>query len=191
LLDILGQDDEARLQINLALEIDPFFSMMRIGSAVYYYHEGKFKESLDECLKVQELDPDYISAYWICFYIYVRMGEDSKAMEELQKIMYMDTLTAKNVNVVKEVYSKSGINGILNWLIELQLDNLPPFTLAKNYAMLEKKDDVLDLLEKALEENLPNIARINNDPDFDNLLSEPRFIAIIKKLGLSEYANRE
>ena len=191
LLDILGQDDEARLQINLALEIDPFFSMMRIGSAVYYYHEGKFKESLDECLKVQELDPDYISAYWICFYIYVRMGEDLKAMEELQKIMYMDTLTAKNVNVVKEVYSKSGINGLLNWLIELQLDNLPPFTLAKSYAMLEKKDDVLDLLEKALEENLPNIARINNDPDFDNLLSEPRFIAIIKKLGLSEYIKKE
>jgi TolB-like protein len=190
LLDILGQDEEARLQINLALGLDPLFPMLHATSAVFYYHEGKFKESMNECLKIQELDPDYISAYWICFYVYVRMGNDLKAVEELQKIMQKDTLNIRNVTIVKEVYSKSGINGLLNWLNELQFNYLPPFTLARNYAMLDKKEEALDLLEKALKGNFPYIPRINNDPDFNNLRSDPRFQEIIDKMGLSEYPTK-
>jgi len=47
------------------------------------------------------------------------------------------------------------------------------------------------LLEKAFENPPPGFANINNDPDLDNLRSEPRFQAIIKKMGLSEYATKE
>jgi hypothetical protein len=46
-------------------------------------------------------------------------------------------------------------------------------------------------LEKALEENVTYLPGINNDHDFDILRSEPRFQAIIKKMGLSEYAKKE
>jgi TolB-like protein/Tfp pilus assembly protein PilF len=191
LLDILEQNEEARKHINLALELDPFFPLMHGLSAIYYYHEGKYKESLDECWKVEELAPDKMDNNWRMFFVYIKMGDDLNAIDVLQKIIQKDKLTAENAKNVKEVYNKSGIKGLLNWIIDLQLDDPYVFTLARSFVLLDKKNEALNVLENKLAENAPSIARINNDPDFDNLRSEPRFVAIIKKLGLSEYVKKE
>jgi TolB-like protein len=189
LLDILKQNDEARLHINIAMELDPFWFLYHRLNAYYYYREGKFKESLDEFYILHELNPDDRYAYLGPLNIYLIQGEGLKAVEALQKVMLMDSSTSKYANVVKEVYSKSGINGLLNFMIELEFNKpIPsPFSLATWYAILGKKEEALDWLEKALEENNNSILYINCDPDFDILRSEPRFQAMINKMGLSEY----
>jgi TolB-like protein/Tfp pilus assembly protein PilF len=189
LLDILRQNDEARLQINYALKLDPFYPMLHSLSSMYYYNEGKLKESLDEYLVMVELAPHLAIDNWRPFYIYMKQGEDIKAVEEFQKIILLDTLTAKYADNVKEVYNKSGINGLLNFLIDLQPESSIPshYILAQLYALLGKKEEALDCLEKTLEEYEPHTLRINSNPDFDYLRSEPRFVALIKKMGLSDY----
>ena len=188
LLDILRQNDKAREQINLALELDPFFFMLHLSSSTYYYNEGKLNESLDEYRKAHELAPNFPYS-WRSFHIYVRQHEDLKAIEELKKILLLDTLTAKNANTAKDVYSKSGMNVIFDWLIELQLKKPEPnpLMIAGWYANQNKKDAALNWLENAFEKRLSRIPRINNNPDFENLRLEPRFQALIKKMGLSEY----
>jgi len=193
LLDILRENDKAREQVNLAMELDPLFFMWHSVSSMLYYNEGKLNESLDECRKTLELEPNYLSIYWTYFYVYIKQDENLKAIETLQKIMPMDTLTARNANMVKDIYNKSGMNGIFEWLIELELKNPEPdpLTIAIWYAKMNKKDEALNWLEKAFEKRPPGIPRINTNPDFDNLRSEPRFLAIIEKLGLSEYAKKE
>ncbi len=193
LLDILRENDKAREQVNLAMELDPLFFMWHSSSSTLYYHEGKLNESLDECRKTLELEPNYLNIYWTYFYVYIKQDENLKAIETLQKIMPMDTLTARNANMVKDIYNKSGMNGIFEWLIELELKSADPspMSLAIWYANLDKKDESLDWLEKAFDEHYRSIPRINNNPDFDIVRSEPRFQAMIKKMGLSEYANRE
>ncbi len=171
------------------MQFDPFFYMWRSVSAGFYYKEGKLEEALEENRKALELNPYNIGGYWTYFDIYVKQDEDLKAIETLEKIMLMDTLTVKNATLVKGIYNKSGMDGLFNWLIELVLKNANPnpMNLAEWYAILDKKDESLDWLEKAYKEHRPNIPRINNNPRFDNLRTEPRFQAIIKKMGLSEY----
>jgi tetratricopeptide (TPR) repeat protein len=192
LLDILQQNNEARRQINIALKLDPFFLMMHSLSALYYYHENKLNEALVECKKMQELDPDR-NLYMIFFHIYVRMGEDQLAIETLQKALLRDTLLAENTNFVKDVYNKSGMNGIFQWLIELELKKPTPnsWTIARWYAMMDRKQESLSYLEKVFDERIPDLPRINNDPDFYNLRSEQRFVSLIAKMGLSEYSKKE
>jgi TolB-like protein len=195
LLDILRQDDEARKQINIALQLDPFLPVLHCLSFDYFYDEGKLKESLDECFALQELDPEYSNRYlyWREFIIYCKQKEDLKALLALEKYLYMDTLKVTNSNVVKDVYDRSGINGLWNLLIESELKKSNPklLKLAIDYAIIGKKDEVLDWLEKAFENPPPGFAGINNSPDLDNLRSEPRFRDIIKKMGLSEYQKKE
>jgi TolB-like protein len=188
LLNILRQNNEARNQINLALKLDPFVPVLHALSSRYYFNEGKLKESLDECKIIEELDPDYYfrSNYWLEFYIYVKQKEDMKAVEALQKALNVDFF---NSNLIKDLYKQSGINGLLNWLIELELKRSNPSSnkLSLWFNMLGKKKEALDWLEKALANPSPGFASLNNNSDYDNLRSEPRFQAIIKKMGLSEY----
>jgi TolB-like protein len=195
LLDILRQNNEARRQINLALELDPYLPVLHALSSSYYYNEGKLKESLDEHHVLQELDPEYGfgTIYWREFNIYVKQKEDLKAVDVLQKIMLRDTSTIKLANVVKDVYKKSGMNGIIDWLVELELKNpkSDPLSIAGWYAKLDKKDEALNWLEKAFEKHRHEIPRINNCPDFDNLRSELRFKTLIKKMGLEEYQSAD
>ena len=200
-LDIIGRNGEARVQLNMALELDPFSTAINATSALYYYNEGKIEESLNACRKTQEINSDYIWAYWQSFYIYVRKGEDLKAAEALKQFMFRDTTTIKIANTAIDVYNKAGINGILTWLIELQLNN-PAGNLytARWYAMLGKKEEALNSLDKALKARLSGIPEINifpdeipricNSPDFDNIRSEPGFKSILKKMRLSEYSDR-
>ena len=195
LLNILRQNDEARKQINIALQLDPFLPVLHRLSLDYFYAEGKLKESLDECFTLQELDPEYSnrSLYRAEFIIYYKQKEDVKALVALQKYLYMDTLKVTSSNVVKDVYDRAGINGLWNWLIESELKKSNPrlLKLASDYARIGKQEEALVWLEKAFENPPPGFADINNDPDFDNLRSEPRFQAIINKMGLSGYQKRE
>ena len=195
LLNILRQNDEARKQINIALQLDPFLPVLHRLSLDYFYAEGKLKESLDECFTLQELDPEYSnrSLYRAEFIIYYKQKEDVKALVALQKYLYMDTLKVTSPNVVKDVYDRAGINGLWNWLIESELKKSNPrlLKLASDYARIGKQEEALVWLEKAFENPPPGFADINNDPDFDNLRSEPRFQAIINKMGLSGYQKRE
>ena len=188
LLNILRQDKEAREQINLALGLDPLSPAMNALNEVYYLNEGKLKESLEACHRLEEIDLyNSQGVYWEYFFIYLSSGKDLKAVEALEKHMPEDTLT------IKEVYNKSGIKGIFNWLIESGSSKSKPLPLyiARIYSLLDKKEDALNWLEKALKDKSTALPYINNDPSFDNLRSEPRFQAIIKKMGLSEYSKKE
>ena len=190
LLDIIRQNDAARAEINKALELDPYLPVMRGLSALYYYHENKLKESLNESRKLQELFPDYIGFYGTLFNIYIRTGKNINAMETLQKIMLLDSIDSKYVNVVKDIYNKTGMKSLLNWLITAHLNETDSYDLATWNAMLGKKEETIFWLGKALEEHFPAIPRINNNPDFDIVRSDPGFQEIINKMVLSEYSNQ-
>jgi len=190
LLDILRENTEARKQINIALELDPFFPTMRLLSGLYYFKEGKYRESLDEYKVLQELNPAGFYD-WNIFHNYIGLGEDLKAVEIYQKIMLRssDTLMVKKDITVKEIYSKSGKIGLWNFMLENALaQSTPnPLGLATSYARVGRKEEALHWLEKYFENRPTELPRINNNPQLEILRSEPRFQAMITKLGLSDY----
>jgi TolB-like protein len=184
LLDIIGQTDEAIVQINHAIVNDPLISLLHAASAIFYYNVGKNKESLEANLKTIEINPDYYQyTYRLLFLNYIKLGEGWKAVEALQKIMPGD------IGNLKEAYNKSGTYGLLKYLVEWELKKPEPsfIELARWYALLGRKDKALDWLEKAFKERYFFLPRINTNPDFDNIRSEPRFQEIIKQMGLSAY----
>jgi len=188
-LDILGQFEEAIEEINLALKLDPYSKVMNQQKSQYYYRMGKLEESLNTLLILKEIDPDYSGSLWVGFYICLRKGEDLKAVEIVQNIPHEDTVTARHLNSVKEIYGKYGMDGVLKWLINSEQKKIRPDfgKLAKWNAFLGNKDESLKWLEKGVEARIPWIPRIYNDRDFEFLYSEPRFQALVEKMGLNAY----
>jgi tetratricopeptide (TPR) repeat protein len=193
LLDTLRQNEKARIHVNLAKEIDPSFFYLYILSAQLYYNVGKFEESLRECENAIEIYPDFSTGYWRAFRIFYRQGDGLKAVEVIQKYLKRDNLNTKHIRTVRKTYTRSGLNGLINWLInwEIKMTNPDPYILAIWHILLGKNEQTLGYLEKAIENRMVAIPMINNDPDFDSLRSEARFQALIKKMGLSEYQKPE
>ena len=193
LLDILNERTEARKHINIAMQLDPFFYMERGLSGQYYRNEGRFREALDEYKITESLSNE--RNYWYTFFIIYILQEDNiKAIEVFEQALEennleIDSLSEDYKNLFRDNINKSDLTGILNLLIEIYLKrpSPPSIRLATLYIFTGKTDEALDWLEKAFEDRDSNIPRFNSSYQYSDIRSEPRFQALIEKMGLQDY----
>ena len=70
-------------------------------------------------------------------------------------------------------------------VLALQAELALPFNLALVYLGLGDRPRALDHLERALAADSQMMAWIGRDPIFDPIRSEPRFVALLKKMGFT------
>jgi len=202
LLDILGENEEARRHINIALELDPFSRSINYKNMICYYNQGKFHDALKAWDEYNELGLAFFNPYRYYFYIYMYMGEDSLAYEAFHNSLLVNPQDQKYTDTVQKIYDESGINGIFEWMYNRKLielydnqkadvsDPLLYFYLAKWLVVLGKNTESLDWLEKALKEKCVYLPYIYNSWDFRNLRNEPRFRAILRQMNFPEYESQ-
>jgi tetratricopeptide (TPR) repeat protein len=127
--------------------------------------------------------------YWGLGLVYIHKGMYEEAISTLQKAKTL--LNERHGCVAAQGYAYAQLGNrsqALNCLQELQemanKDYVPPFLFATLYAGLDEKDKVLEYLEKAYEDRNWQLSILKVEPIFNPLRSEPRFIAIMKKVGL-------
>ena len=59
-----------------------------------------------------------------------------------------------------------------------------PKDFADAYAELRRKDETIHYLEESYRERAPQLVFLQSDPSFDFLHSDPRYRAIVNKMGL-------
>ena len=182
-LNATGRLEDARKQIDLALELDPLSMILHAISAAIYYNTGELDLALKENLKALEFDQNRADSYWAMFIIYREQGKDKEAFKQLKKYWSIDSSSIKYPEIAEEIYQKTGIDGVVRWWMdEVKETSTNPVFIAWHYALLGEKDLTLDLLERAFELHL-NFS-IKQDRTFETLRTEPRFKAILEKMGL-------
>ena len=114
-------------------------------------------------------------------------------MRELKQWFLADSLTSKYAEFADSVYARSGLYGLTDWLIKLHISEgelLTDILLISFQALRGNKEEALTCLEKLLKENDGEVLRAINNSDVDSLRAEPRFKAMVSKLGLTEYYNK-
>jgi tetratricopeptide (TPR) repeat protein len=191
LLEVTNSKEEAREQLNYAIELDPLFFWYHLVSSIFYYYDGRYQESLVSCKNAEEMNPEYDGIHRQFFHIYYKMGEDDKAAASFQRVLlcHPDSTFRKQAKKASDIYKERGIEGLLNWKIGLEAGRNKPLTLfiASSYALLGEKELALIRLEEAMNTHCTDLPWINVDPDFGNLRSEPRFQELIRKLMLSDF----
>jgi len=188
LLAYTGQFEEAFLQIQRAFELDPLSLITNYSHGHIYYLARQYDESIIKHKKALEINNNFKPSHDFIFWCYLHQGMDRDAIEKLQEIMSMDTLMVKYVKVVGDKYEKSGIEGVLHLLIDLQFSSLSPgpYSKAKYYAMLGEVEQAIGLLDSIYIQRSDDLISLQFEAAFDNLRMDTRFIEFLKEMGLEE-----
>ena len=182
-----GNLNEARKQINIAAELDPLSLEVLETSALFYLNEGNVDEMGDELRKMQEIDSDNNHVYRLYHNFYIIKGDTLNAIRALRKACDTDPAYSELGVKLMNIINNSGYKTALEIWLNTEIENNNPIYAAVISILLNRKEEALTWLEKAFEERHSMVYNIYYAWPFKNLRSEPRFQAIIDKMGLSEY----
>ncbi len=190
LMEILRRREMAQFHCFKAAELDPISPYLILWKARFLEYEEKFDDASEQYKKFIEMYPDNYSVYYYLWDFYVKTGEEQKAVEGIQKAFRLVPKDKPFVDTLRVVYDKQGIKGLEKWLNEyyVKYDEKGSWKeIVLYYNKTGEKDKALEWLEKAFKWQEPYLPNMNSWPELDNLRSEPRFQALLGKMGLTAY----
>jgi TolB-like protein/Tfp pilus assembly protein PilF/tRNA A-37 threonylcarbamoyl transferase component Bud32 len=183
-LTAMGRFEEALAEIRRARELDPLSLIINSFESYVLLYARQYDKAIEQCRKTLELDPNYGVALDVLGFAYLKKGMDKEAIEEYQR-----RKGDLSMHKFYFAYALPGMREESLRLIEKMKDlrkqgQIRSYPIARVYAGLGDEGPALDWLEKSLEEREPYLIRLNVDPAFDGLRSNPRFKAMLKKIGL-------
>jgi tetratricopeptide (TPR) repeat protein len=153
-------------------------------------NRGDYPKALEQCRKALEIDPNFWPAYSsLCLgYSYDRMGNHGEALKAFERGVAIEPAPIPIACLGYE-YARSGNREQARKVIE-QLNHLPAQTYvapcfpAFVYLALGENNTALDLLEEAYQERSGCLCTLKADQRWDPLRSDPRFIELLKQVGL-------
>jgi len=184
-----GRLDEAMVEIRLAQELDPLSLIINTTVGMVFYFRRQPDRAIEQLRQTLEIDPNFVAAQLQLGVFYVQQQRFDEAIAEFQKAINLVGENPITLALLGNAYAASGKRReTLAILAKLQQPSLRPFVspfyLALVYLGLDEKDRAFEWLEKAYEERANYLIYLKVEPLFDSLRSDPRFTALLKKVGL-------
>lgn len=148
----------------------------------------QFDAALNEARLRSQAQPDNADLHEALSHAYRFKAMDKEAVQEWETSLQLSSGKAL-APALQKSFERGGFRAVLEWqLSELKKkatkQYVPALSMADLYASLNRKDEALHYLEEAYKERAPFLVRIQSDPSFDFLHSEPRYQAVVEKMGL-------
>jgi tetratricopeptide (TPR) repeat protein len=153
----MGRKDEAMAQYRKTLELDPHFPLALLGLSLAHADQGKFDDAIHESQMVVQALGTKPYPLGILGYIYAAAGKDEEAKKVLNQV----------IDFSKQGYSVSVL-------------------VAMVYVGLNDKDKAFEWLEQGYRDQNSLLAYIKVYPPWASLRSDPRYTALLKKMGLDK-----
>jgi TolB-like protein/Tfp pilus assembly protein PilF len=183
-----GQSDESLTEMHRALELDPVNYNIRSSAGGVYLVVGDYEPAIEHLRRALELSPGAPGARVTLAYAYHLAGREAEAVETALDQEFPPQIEAE----LREAAQGSGLREVMRRLLKLEIARTgEPCTEGRvlGAAMLAftgERERALDCLEQAAEQGLPINTYLKLHPAWDPLREEPRFTAILGKMGLEE-----
>jgi TolB-like protein/DNA-binding winged helix-turn-helix (wHTH) protein/Tfp pilus assembly protein PilF len=192
-LSSIGRFQEAEAEKKRALELEPFSLVINFELGLAFYFSRNYDQAIDQFQKTLELDANFPPPYTFLAAAYEQKGMFKEATAASQKAVTVTQGPARALAMagLAHIYAVSGRKAealkILAQLQNLSEHSYVPATdMALIYAGLGDKDKTLAYLDKAYEEHSFTLSNLNVEPRFDPLHADPRFDALLRRIGLSQ-----
>jgi TolB-like protein/DNA-binding winged helix-turn-helix (wHTH) protein/Flp pilus assembly protein TadD len=185
----MGRMQESLEVSRRALEHDPVSPTMQLHLGFHYLTARQYELAIPQYLKVLQADPSLADAHNQLAVAYRQKGMLDQSVAEYLQVETLLGMTPEQISELKSAYARSGMREF--WLTVLEIIEssdqikISPYQIASYYAILNKKDESFDWLEKAYTAHDASLVAIKTDSDFDNLHSDGRFADLLRRMKLS------
>lgn len=186
-LRAMNRWDEAVNEYQKAQEADPLSADAYLGLAETFVEMRQYDPAIRYYQKAFELEPNHALAHFLLKSVYERKGMYKEALAEWQKAL--DLYGRKDISsALSRGYARSGYKGVrLEWLKELKAEHMRgqsiAHLIADTYHDLGDKNRALEWLQKSVQERDEASAFLNTPPYWDDYRADPRFQAILRRMG--------
>jgi serine/threonine-protein kinase len=186
---MLGRMDEALAEMNIAQQLDPLSAILREGRAYILMLRREFAASIAEFREILNFDPSFYKAYTSMGRVYVQMGNYEGALACFLKGRSLAGDLPSILGALGQTYGLLGKNAEARTVLR-QLEGLsriryvPASSFAVLHLGLGEIARALDWLEEGCARRESQVAAIGVHPLYDPLRGEPRFQAILRRVGL-------
>ena len=187
----MGRLEESLRFISRAAELDPVSQAILKDRGLALYYNRQYDEAIELAKRTLELDPNYAAAHRLLSLAYQGKGMYAEAIVENQAWGALTGNKVETTVALAQLYAVSGQIEEARKLIEIvEQDKLLVDQvyrgLALVYAALGENDTAFTYLEKSYEWHEEALLSLKVDPKVDSLRSDPRFIALLKKIGIEK-----
>jgi serine/threonine-protein kinase len=184
-----GQFAAADAEFRQAQVLDPLSPMISEGLAENFYQARRYDEAITTVRTMP--NPKVGWVVLTCAYILKGVYQEALNVPEVANATDLNGFLLRAEALVRSGDRAGGLKILAD--VERKQRNpgashdyIPPGYLGWAYAMAGEKEQAFAWLEKAYEQHDPALANLKVDPGFDSLRGDPRYLDLLKKVGLSE-----
>jgi TolB-like protein/Tfp pilus assembly protein PilF len=186
LLAMRGEPDRGLEELKQAQQLEPLLTLpkTRAGSVLYFAH--RYDEAIAQITESLALDDRPGVAHALLGRVYLHTGRYDLALAEFAKTRGP---TPGSFGDVGQALALSGRRAEalaeLDRVLKLSTQRyVSAVDIASIYASLGDTENALAMLERALQERASTLGFLAQNPAFDGLHDDPRFAALVDRVGL-------
>ncbi len=188
----MGRVSEGIAEISKAEQLDPLSPIILTNFGTVLYWARQYDRALEQYHKTLSLSPDFWTAHWMLGLAYEQKGNYRDAAEELRTGMKF--LQGSSPLLSASLARVLALSGSPDEALQLatqvktqdEADVSCPYHLAMAYAALGQSDVAFEWLETAREGHDMWINFIKVDPKMDSLRRDPRYMELLRRIGLPD-----
>jgi TolB-like protein/Flp pilus assembly protein TadD len=189
-LSRMGRHDEAVAMARRARELDPLSLVSNMIVSWILYFARRYDEAIEWGRRTLELDRAYATAHRILGWAYEETGRFEAAIASHRRASDLTERQPNFTGQLGRAYALAGreekAREVLAGLIERSKRMyVSSLDICIIQTALGDRAAALDWLERAFEERADHLPYLKVNPRLDALRSEPRFQAVLEKMGLA------
>jgi serine/threonine protein kinase/tetratricopeptide (TPR) repeat protein len=185
----VGRHDDAVREVQLANELDPLSVITNHMVAWVLYFARRFEEAAAQARRTLDLDDDYVAAQRVLGWACEELGRVEEAIAVHERAVSISGGSPLFKGPLGRAQALAGresdARGTLQELLAASR-TLPvsPLDVAVIHAALGEVDEAFQWLERACDEHSDHVPYLGVSPRLDGLRDDPRFHALLSRVGL-------
>jgi len=188
-----GSHAEALSELRVAEDLDPLDLKVKTQIGYVYYFLRDFERAEVQLRKVLLIDPHFAFAHYGLGDVHAQQGRYDEAISELEESVRLGGSSVNHLAILSHVNGLAGREAEARRLLaEIRARDsrgyASPIWSALAHLGLLEIDAAFEWLDRAFEERDGSLILVTASPEFDPLRSDPRFRALLARMGLEHRA---